>query len=141
MSVFLSASLVFQELTNLENELLAKTIPTQDVQVDPAPFQLVEETSLYKAHSLFALLGLSHSFVTKNGKLVGVVTLEDVRHYRQAFSNPVCVCACVRASVRVCACVYLTSHSRSDRNLSCWVTLLNYRFNKSNTDIIINDHC
>ena len=92
---------MFQELTNLENELLAKTIPTQDVQVDPAPFQLVEETSLYKAHSLFALLGLSHSFVTKNGKLVGVVTLADVRQYRHAFSN-LCVCVCVHV---VCVCV------------------------------------
>ena len=104
---------MFQELTNLENELLAKTIPTQDVQVDPAPFQLVEETSLYKAHSLFALLGLSHSFVTKNGKLVGVVTLADVRQYRHAFSNLcVCVCACC---VRVC--VSLPIHNSSDRNL------------------------
>lgn len=80
-----SIPLVPQELIDLENELLAETIPIDDVQVDPAPFQLVEETSLYKAHSLFALLGLSHSFVTKNGKLVGVVTLEDV-------SRQVCTC-------------------------------------------------
>ena len=62
----------------MENELLSQTVGLDNLQIDAAPFQLVEKTSLYKAHSLFSLLVLSHSFVTNNGKLVGVVTVDDV---------------------------------------------------------------
>lgn len=46
--------------------------------VDPAPFQLVEHSSLFKVHSLFSLLGLSRAYVTNCGRLVGVVALKDV---------------------------------------------------------------
>jgi chloride channel 2 len=44
-----------------------------------APFQLVEQTSLVKVHSLFSLLGLNRAYVTKCGRLVGVVALRDLR--------------------------------------------------------------
>lgn len=47
--------------------------------MDPAPFQLVERTSLLKVHKLFALLNLSHAYVTTLGRLVGVVALKEVR--------------------------------------------------------------
>lgn len=47
-------------------------------QIDPAPFQLVEHTSLIKVHSLFSMLQLNHTYVTSIGKLVGVVALKDV---------------------------------------------------------------
>ena len=37
--------------------------------MDGAPFQLVETTSIYKAHTLFGLLSLSHAYITNVGKL------------------------------------------------------------------------
>jgi chloride channel 2 len=53
-------------------------------QIDPAPFQLVEHTSLIKVHSLFSMLQLNHTYVTSIGKLIGVVALKDVRTAAQA---------------------------------------------------------
>lgn len=47
--------------------------------IDPAPFQLVERTTLLKVHSLFSMLGLNHAYVTSIGRLVGVVALKDLR--------------------------------------------------------------
>jgi len=44
-------SYVFQELTVLEEELLNKPINFAGCQIDPAPFQLVERTSLYKVQT------------------------------------------------------------------------------------------
>lgn len=49
-----------------------------NVHIDPAPFQLVERTSLLKVHSLFSMVGINHAYVTKIGKLVGVVGLKEV---------------------------------------------------------------
>lgn len=48
------------------------------VNIDPAPFQLVERTSLMKVHSLFSMLSINHAYVTKIGRLVGVVALKEV---------------------------------------------------------------
>ncbi|CAH3038066.1 unnamed protein product [Porites lobata] len=62
-----------------ERELLQRTIDYSNCQIDPAPFQLVERTSLLKVHKLFALLNLSHAYVTTLGRLVGVVALKEVR--------------------------------------------------------------
>ncbi|XP_015768178.1 PREDICTED: chloride channel protein 2-like [Acropora digitifera] len=61
-----------------ERELLQKRVDFSCCQVDPAPFQLVERTSLLKVHKLFALLNLSHAYVTTLGRLVGVVALKEV---------------------------------------------------------------
>ncbi|XP_073247163.1 chloride channel protein 2-like isoform X2 [Porites lutea] len=62
-----------------ERELLQRTIDYSNCQIDPAPFQLVERTSLLKVHKLFALLNLSHAYVTTLGRLVGIVALKEVR--------------------------------------------------------------
>jgi len=62
----------------LKDALLSQTIDFKKGQIDPAPFQLVERTSLYKIHSLFSILALSHVYVTSIGRLVGVVTLQDL---------------------------------------------------------------
>ena len=48
-------------------------------QIDPAPFQLVEKTSLLKVHSLFSMLGVNHAYVTTIGRLIGVVGLKELR--------------------------------------------------------------
>lgn len=47
--------------------------------IDPAPFQLVERTSLLKVHSVFSMVGVNHAYVTAIGKLVGVVGLKELR--------------------------------------------------------------
>ncbi len=47
--------------------------------IDPAPFQLVEKTSLLKVHSLFSMLGVNHAYVTAIGRLIGVVGLKELR--------------------------------------------------------------
>ncbi|KHJ99366.1 hypothetical protein OESDEN_00655 [Oesophagostomum dentatum] len=50
---------------------------TEDI--DPAPFQIVKKTSLFNIHSIFSMLQLSRVYVTEGGRLVGVVSLSDVR--------------------------------------------------------------
>uniref|UniRef100_A0A0N4ZZZ1 Chloride channel protein n=1 Tax=Parastrongyloides trichosuri TaxID=131310 RepID=A0A0N4ZZZ1_PARTI len=59
---------------------LRKPIDLEEIAIDPAPFQMVLGTSLYKVHTLFSLLGLNHSYVTHHGRLVGVVSLRELRH-------------------------------------------------------------
>ena len=60
-----------------ESEML-KPVEFQHCHVDPAPFQLVERTSLLKVHSMFSLLGVNHAYVTTIGQLVGIVSLKEV---------------------------------------------------------------
>jgi len=60
-----------------EKEMLKK-VDFKKCLIDPAPFQLVERTSLLKVHSIFSLLGVHHAYVTTLGKLVGVVSLTEV---------------------------------------------------------------
>lgn len=62
-----------------EEQKLNESVEWEGVQIDPAPFQLVERTSLHKVHSLFSLLGLNHAYVTNTGRLVGVVGLKELR--------------------------------------------------------------
>ncbi|XP_066295821.1 chloride channel protein 2-like isoform X3 [Branchiostoma lanceolatum] len=68
-----------EQLTEWEEEQLQDRINFDAVTIDPAPFQLVERTSLHKVHSLFSLLGLHHAYVTTIGRLIGVVSLKEVR--------------------------------------------------------------
>ncbi|VDK83855.1 unnamed protein product [Litomosoides sigmodontis] len=67
-----------------EESLLDQVIELDDVAVDSAPFQLVLGSSLYKVHTLFSLLALSHAYVTDRGRLVGVIA---VRELRDALAN------------------------------------------------------
>lgn len=64
-----------------ELEEMAKPIDLKaaSIAIDPAPFQLVEKTSILKVHSLFSMVGINHAYVTKIGRLVGVVALKEVR--------------------------------------------------------------
>lgn len=63
-----------------EEEQLNTMVDFNECNIDPAPFQLVERTTLLKVHSLFSMLGLSHAYVTSIGRLVGVVALKDVSY-------------------------------------------------------------
>jgi chloride channel 2 len=78
-----------QALDELREELLSQTIDFKKSYIDPAPFQLVERTSLYKIHSLFSILCLSHAYVTSIGRLVGVVTLKDLREAIEGKLKPI----------------------------------------------------
>ncbi|CAI5442762.1 unnamed protein product [Caenorhabditis angaria] len=60
-------------------ELLSSKVDLIEVAIDPAPFQLVRGTSLYKVHTLFSLLALNHAYVTEKGRLVGVVSVKELR--------------------------------------------------------------
>lgn len=67
-----------------EAEEMAKPIDLDGskVKIDPSPFQLVEKTSLLKVHSLFSMIGINHAYVTKIGRLVGVVALKEVKSFQ-----------------------------------------------------------
>ncbi|XP_028130029.2 chloride channel protein 2 isoform X2 [Diabrotica virgifera virgifera] len=62
-----------------EVDQLKQQVDFTNCRIDPAPFQLVERTSLLKVHSLFSLLAINFAYVTSIGKLVGVVGLKELR--------------------------------------------------------------
>ncbi|KAI6205882.1 Chloride channel protein 2 [Aphelenchoides besseyi] len=74
-----SYDLFENERREWELERLAEEVEFDEKMIDPAPFQLVRRTSLYKVHSVFSLLALNRAYVTDRGRLVGVVALRDVR--------------------------------------------------------------
>lgn len=61
-----------------EEEEMNQCVSFDQCHIDPAPFQLVEKTSLLKVHSIFSLVGVNHAYVTAIGKLIGVVALKEV---------------------------------------------------------------
>lgn len=61
-----------------EEEEMNQSVSFEQCHIDPAPFQLVERTSLLKVHSIFSLVGVNHAYVTAIGRLVGVVALKEV---------------------------------------------------------------
>lgn len=62
-----------------EEEQMQLPVDFSNCHIDPAPFQLVERTSLLKVHSLFSMVGVNHAYVTAIGKLVGIVGLKELR--------------------------------------------------------------
>ncbi|KAF7286626.1 chloride channel protein 2 isoform X2 [Rhynchophorus ferrugineus] len=62
-----------------EDEQMQLPADFSSCHIDPAPFQLVEKTSLLKVHSLFSMVGVNHAYVTAIGKLIGVVGLKELR--------------------------------------------------------------
>ncbi|KAL3119101.1 hypothetical protein niasHT_003884 [Heterodera trifolii] len=69
-----------EERAQWERKQLAAKVNFDLIGIDPAPFQLVEHTSLVKVHSLFSLLSLNRAYVTRRGRLIGVVALRDLRN-------------------------------------------------------------
>jgi chloride channel 2 len=67
------------EIGQWEEEQMKEVVNFSKCQIDPAPFQLVEKTSLLKVHNLFSMVGVTHAYVTAIGKLVGVVGLAELR--------------------------------------------------------------
>uniref|UniRef100_A0A8C7V5M6 Chloride channel, voltage-sensitive 2a n=1 Tax=Oncorhynchus mykiss TaxID=8022 RepID=A0A8C7V5M6_ONCMY len=66
------------QIAEWEEQQLDEPVDFNNCKIDPAPFQLVERTSLHKTHTIFSLLGLDHAYVTSTGRLVGVVSLREV---------------------------------------------------------------
>ncbi|POI20939.1 hypothetical protein CIB84_015314, partial [Bambusicola thoracicus] len=67
------------QILDWEEQQLEQNVDFSSAQIDPAPFQLVERTSLHKTHTIFSLLGLDHAYVTSIGRLVGMVSLKELR--------------------------------------------------------------
>lgn len=91
------------QILEWEEQQLDQLVDFSSAKIDPAPFQLVEHTSLHKVrprppriptrtpppdpqlsplflqtHTIFSLLGLDHAYVTSIGRLVGMVSLKEV---------------------------------------------------------------
>ncbi|KAF7699672.1 hypothetical protein HF521_002630 [Silurus meridionalis] len=71
--------MTMREIAEWEEQQLDKQVNFNNCKIDPAPFQLVERTSLHKTHTIFSLLGLDHAYVTSIGRLIGVVSLRELR--------------------------------------------------------------
>ncbi|KAK2846857.1 hypothetical protein Q5P01_009856 [Channa striata] len=71
--------MTIREIAEWEEKQLDEQVNFTNCKIDPAPFQLVERTSLHKTHTIFSLLGLDHAYVTSIGRLIGVVSLKELR--------------------------------------------------------------
>ncbi|XP_037631317.1 chloride channel protein 2b isoform X5 [Sebastes umbrosus] len=71
--------MTIREIAEWEEKQLDEQVDFSNCKIDPAPFQLVERTSLHKTHTIFSLLGLDHAYVTSIGRLIGVVSLKELR--------------------------------------------------------------
>ncbi|XP_043975557.1 chloride channel protein 2-like isoform X2 [Gambusia affinis] len=71
--------MTLREIAEWEERQLDEQVDFNNCKIDPAPFQLVERTSLHKTHTIFSLLGLDHAYVTSIGRLIGVVSLKELR--------------------------------------------------------------
>uniref|UniRef100_A0A3Q0SFW0 Chloride voltage-gated channel 2 n=1 Tax=Amphilophus citrinellus TaxID=61819 RepID=A0A3Q0SFW0_AMPCI len=76
-----------QQIAEWEEQQLDEPVDFKNCKIDPAPFQLVEQTSLHKTHTIFSLLGLDHAYVTSMGRLVGVVSLKEVCMCARSLKN------------------------------------------------------
>ena len=76
---FLRPEMSLEEQREWERQEMEKMVIFTDIHIDPAPFQLVEKSSLLKVHSLFSMLGVNHAYVTTIGRLIGVVGLKELR--------------------------------------------------------------
>ena len=79
MYFYSKVDMSMSEQQEWEEEEMRSSVDFDQCQVDPAPFQLVEKTSLLKVHSLFSMVGVNHAYVTAIGRLIGVVGLKELR--------------------------------------------------------------
>uniref|UniRef100_A0A4W5P6Z1 Chloride voltage-gated channel 2 n=1 Tax=Hucho hucho TaxID=62062 RepID=A0A4W5P6Z1_9TELE len=96
-----SSSSLDLQIAEWEENQLDEQVNFDNCKIDPAPFQLVERTSLHKTHTIFSLLGLDHAYVTSIGRLIGVVSLKEVSDTdhlggiplpKEFYSVTVCLC-------------------------------------------------
>lgn len=77
--ITLRTDMSLEEQKEWEKYEMEKPVNFSELHIDPAPFQLVEKSSLLKVHSLFSMLGVNHAYVTTLGRLIGVVGLKELR--------------------------------------------------------------
>ncbi|KAM3924050.1 chloride channel protein ClC-Kb-like [Leptodactylus fuscus] len=58
---------------------LNQVVSVEDMIIDPTPYRLMEKQTLYQCYDLFNLLGLRRAYVTNTGRLVGVVSLTELK--------------------------------------------------------------
>ncbi|XP_063785539.1 chloride channel protein ClC-Kb-like [Pseudophryne corroboree] len=58
---------------------LNEVVSAEDLAINPAPYRLVEKQTLYQCYDMFNLLGLRTAYVTSTGRLVGVVSLTELK--------------------------------------------------------------
>ena len=75
----LITNMTMDDVAQWEDEQMKEEVDFSSCKIDPAPFQLVEKTSLVKVHSLFSMVGVNMAYVTTIGRLVGVVGLKELR--------------------------------------------------------------
>ncbi|XP_078527686.1 chloride channel protein ClC-Kb-like isoform X1 [Lissotriton helveticus] len=68
-----------REVEEWECRQLQETVRMEELIIDPAPYRLVEKETLYQCYDLFNLLGLRTAYVTSTGRLVGVVSLKELK--------------------------------------------------------------
>ncbi|XP_053861516.1 chloride channel protein 1-like [Malaclemys terrapin pileata] len=62
-----------------ECQQLQEPVRLEELPIDPAPYRLLEKETLYQCYDLFNLLGLRTAYVTNVGRLVGVVSLRELK--------------------------------------------------------------
>ncbi|KAM9111632.1 LOW QUALITY PROTEIN: chloride channel protein ClC-Kb-like [Pangshura tecta] len=62
-----------------ECQQLQELVRLEELPIDPAPYRLLEKETLYQCYDLFNLLGLRTAYVTNVGRLVGVVSLRELK--------------------------------------------------------------
>ncbi|XP_035770940.1 chloride channel protein 2-like [Neolamprologus brichardi] len=65
------------EITDWEARQLDERVNFNNCKINPALIQLLECTSLHKTYTIFSQLGLDHAYVTRIGRLIGVVSIKE----------------------------------------------------------------
>ncbi|XP_026799136.2 chloride channel protein 2 isoform X2 [Pangasianodon hypophthalmus] len=72
-------TMTMKEIIEWEEQQLDEKVNFNLCKIDPASVQIVERTSLQKIHNIFSMMGLDHAYVTSVGRLVGVVSRQELR--------------------------------------------------------------
>ncbi|XP_050791676.1 chloride channel protein ClC-Kb-like [Gopherus flavomarginatus] len=67
------------QVEDWECQQLQAPVRLEELPIDPAPYRLLEKETLYQCYDLFNLLGLRTAYVTNVGRLVGVVSLRELK--------------------------------------------------------------
>ncbi|XP_039355634.1 LOW QUALITY PROTEIN: chloride channel protein ClC-Kb-like [Mauremys reevesii] len=67
------------QVEDWECQQLQEPVRLEELPIDPAPYRLLEKETLYQCYDLFNLLGLRTAYVTNVGRLVGVVSLRELK--------------------------------------------------------------
>jgi len=68
-----------KKISDHPSNLLESVDQTADVKMQSAPIQLLETTSLAEVHLLFITMRLSVGYVTRQGRVVGIVTRKALK--------------------------------------------------------------